>query len=189
MTLRRGMWSVQLTASALLLCNCALSPRDGQVVASRSTAIHYQFVVPWPNPDIYVEAARYDASGNFAYWDLEWGCNLQVGGCGESKLGLTDGQGSDQYWIVNYDLAIPTTVLGGTRHWIPTGLSSPKWKTQVHAFAAPTNTHDYSSVATFANTSAATSCIVDKFSHETGASAAVNCDTGTYVANLYATAN
>jgi hypothetical protein len=171
--------------AASLTSACAMSPRDGQVVASRSTPVPYEIVVPWSLSSVIVKAVRYDSNGNFAYWDDEWTCGLPHPDCEEQPY-LTDGQGSE-HWVIRRSEAIPTTVTGGTRHWIRTGLPSPKWKTKVKITAGQLRSLDQYNVAAFANDSDTSWCMVNNFLEESAASAYVNCDNDTYEMTIYAT--
>ena len=56
-------------------------------------------------------------------------------------------------------------------------------------FAAKIRTGDYYRVATFANTSAAARCILERFGTESGANVYTYCDTGTFDATIFATAD
>jgi hypothetical protein len=176
--------------AAVLLCHCASSPRDGQVIASRSTPVPFEIVVPWEHAVVHVEAARYRA-GVFAYWDLEWGCDELNEPCFAEPLGDTDGEGSDAYWVVRHREVIPTTSFDDTSHWIPGGRGRPKWVTRIRAFAreAFTDPDDATPVATFANTTEASACIVNEFLEENGAAVYTECATGREGAAVFASAD
>ena len=161
-----------------------MSPRDGQVITSRTTAVPYEIVVPWSLASVIVKAARYTSNGTFAYWDDEWTCGLPNPDCGEESY-LTDGQGTE-HWIIRRTEAIPTTATGGTQHWIRTGKASPKWKTKVKITAGELRSLEQYNVAAFANTSDASWCVVNDFLYDSAAAAYVNCNNGTYEMTIYA---
>lgn len=176
-----------LITMASLSTSCAMSPRDGEVVASRSSPVPYEIVVPWSLASVVVQAARYDANGAFAFWDDEWSCGLPNPDCGEESY-LTDGQGTE-HWVIRRSEAIPTSVTNGTRHWIRTGFASPKWKTKVKITAGELRSLDQYNVAAFANTSDASWCVVDNFLYDSAAAAYVNCNNGTFEMTIYANGN
>jgi hypothetical protein len=123
----------------------------------------------------------------FSHWDDEWSCGLPYPDCDEDPY-LTDAQGND-HWIIRRSQTIPTTVTGGTRHWISTGKTSPKRKTKVKVTAGELRSLDQYDVAAFANTSDTSWCIVDNFLNESAAAAYVECDNDSYEMTIYGTAD
>ncbi len=176
--------ATSVTTFVCLTASCAMSPRDGQVIASRSSPVPYEIVVPWSLASVVVKAARYNANNSFAFWDDEWSCGLPNPDCGEDSY-LADGQGTE-HWIIRRSETIPTAVISGTRHWIRTGLTTPKWKTKVKLTAGELRSLDQYNVAAFANTSDASWCVVDNFLNDSAAAAYVNCNNGTYEMTIYA---
>lgn len=184
---KKSTFAATVMSLAALTASCAQSPRDGQVIASRSTPVPYEIVVPWSPPSVVVKAARYTSNGTFAYWDDEWSCGFPYDDCNEDSY-LTDAVGND-HWIVRRSEAIPTLVTGGTQHWIRTGKATPKWKTKIKITAGELRSLDQYNVAAFEDTSDASWCMVDKFLYESAAAAYANCSNGTYEMTIYANAD
>lgn len=176
-----------VVASTWFMASCGMSPRDGQVIATRSSPVPYEIVVPWSLASAVVNAARYTASGEFAYWDDEWSCGLPYPDCGEEPY-VADGQGKE-HWIIRRSEIIPIAVTGGTQHWIATGKASPKWKTKVKITAGELRSLDQYNVAAFANTSSASWCVVNNFLEDSAAAAYANCNNGTFEMTIYANAD